>query len=233
MRLTKLAGLEVRIAGGDDREGGGEGPVVVLMHGFGAPGDDLTSLWRVIDVPRAVRFVFPAAPLSPPEFAAFGGRAWWPIDLAAMQRGDARDRSREAPSGLAPAHGHVAALLDELERELHVGGERIVLGGFSQGAMLACDVALRSERKLAGLVLLSTTLLCRGDWQPRMALRKALPVLQTHGRNDAVLPFAAATTLRDLFRAEGCSVDWHEFGGGHEIPQAVLDALGRFVQKHG
>ena len=230
MRTANWAGLEVRIAGGSDREGGGDGPVVVLMHGFGAPGDDLAALWRVMDVPREVRFVFPAAPLSPPEFAQFGGRAWWMIDVAALQRGAGRDRSHEAPPGMDDAHAKVEALLDTVERELGVAGDRIVLGGFSQGAMLACDVALRSERPLAGLMLLSTTLLRRADWQPRMAARKALPMLQTHGRGDTVLPFEAAVALRDLLRAEGCSVEWQEFSGGHEIPQTVLHAAAQFVR---
>src|ERR1700741_2128069 len=99
MRTAQWAGLEVWIVGGSDREGGGDGPVVVLMHGFGAPGDDLAQLWRVMDVPREVRFVFPAAPLAPREFAPFGGRAWWMIDVAALQRGAARDRSGETPQG--------------------------------------------------------------------------------------------------------------------------------------
>ncbi|MDR4500552.1 MAG: hypothetical protein MRJ96_03745 [Nitrospirales bacterium] len=43
MKERTIAGLQVRIAGGNDREGGGTGPVVVLLHGFGAPGDDLVA----------------------------------------------------------------------------------------------------------------------------------------------------------------------------------------------
>jgi phospholipase/carboxylesterase len=235
MRQTRLGELELRIAGGTDREGGGDGPVVVLLHGFGARGDDLAGLQRVLDVPREVRFVFPEAPLAPPEFAGFGGRAWWMIDTAALQQaalsGRARDRSNETPPGMAEAHARVTALLDALERELGACGDRLVLGGFSQGAMLSCDVALRSERRLAGLVLLSTTLLSKRDWLPRMPARKALPILQTHGRQDPLLPFARATELRDAFRAAGCSVDWHEFNGGHEVPMDVIQALGRFIRK--
>ena len=63
MRMERWADLQVRIAGGNDRDGGGSGPVVVLMHGYGAPGDDLVALQRVLTVPRDVRFVFPEAPL--------------------------------------------------------------------------------------------------------------------------------------------------------------------------
>ena len=234
MRTASMADLQVRIAGGTDRQGGGSGPVVVLLHGFGARGDDLAALHRVLDVPREVRFVFPEALLAPPEFAAYGGRAWWMIDTVTLQQaalsGRSRDRSTETPPGMAEAHARVAALLDALPGELGVGGEQLVLGGFSQGAMLACDIALRSERKLAGLVLLSTTLLCRHDWLPRMPARRELPILQAHGRADPLLPLALAAELRDAFRAAGCSVDWHEFNGGHEVPIGVTQALGRFIR---
>ena len=85
MREESLGGLRVRLTGGTDREGGGNGPLVVLMHGFGAPGTDLVPLARVLDVPREVRFAFPEAPLDlGPE--AMNGRAWWRIDMARMQR---------------------------------------------------------------------------------------------------------------------------------------------------
>jgi phospholipase/carboxylesterase len=227
VQTTKLADLNVRITGGTDREGAGDGPVVVLLHGFGAPGDDLVALWRVLSVPREVRFVFPEAPLAPRELG--GGRAWWPLDLMALQA--RRDRSREEPAGLEAARDHVIALLDAVEQRFGVRGDQIVLGGFSQGAMLSCDVALRTDRALAGLGLLSSTLLCRHIWEPRMPSRKGLPIFQSHGRRDELLQFDAAVTLRDLLRAAGCEVDWAEFNGGHEVPQSALDGLAKLISK--
>ena len=53
MKTISFGGLSCRLVGGADREGGGDGPLVVLLHGFGAPGDDLVQLWRVIDAPGA------------------------------------------------------------------------------------------------------------------------------------------------------------------------------------
>ena len=233
MRMERWADLQVRIAGGTDREGGGSGPVVVLMHGYGAPGDDLVALQRVLAVPREVRFVFPEAPLSPPELRAFGGRAWWPIDVMALQQAAAQGRIRErmhsAPPGLVEARAHVIAMLDVMQRELNVTSDRVLLGGFSQGSMLACDVALRDSRPFAGLVLLSSTLLCVGEWQPLMAARKGLPVFQTHGQYDAILPHELALEQRDLLQAAGLPVTWISFPGGHELPSVVLDGLSRFI----
>jgi phospholipase/carboxylesterase len=234
MRTLRAGELTVRVTGGTDREGGGSGPLVVLLHGYGAPGDDLVPLFRVLDVPREVRFAFPEAPLAPLELAAHGGRAWWPIDVIALQRaaaeGRARDRTGETPPGLAPAREQLSVALDALERELGVPEGQLVLGGFSQGAMLATDLALQTARPLAGLILLSATLLGREVWQPLMAARAGLPVLQTHGLQDPLLAHAIAVELRDLWLAAGAKLEWLEFRGGHELPNSVLDALGGFIR---
>src|SRR6185369_8839181 len=97
MKDVIVKGSRVRLAGGEDRDGGGDGPLVVLLHGFGAPGDDLVPLFRQLDVPREVRFAFPAAPLDLRTLGAgyAGGRAWWMIDVAALDaraRGGTRER---------------------------------------------------------------------------------------------------------------------------------------------
>jgi phospholipase/carboxylesterase len=228
MRAVQIAGLDVELAGGTDREGGGDGPLVVLMHGFGAPGNDLVSLYRQISVPEGTRFAFPHAPLEldPQQFGA--GRAWWMIDWSklesALTTGEARDLKADVPEGLAGARELVSGLLDEL-----AGDAKLVLGGFSQGAMLACDLALRSDRPLAGLVLMSTTIIAEQEWSPLFASRAGLRVLMSHGRTDPLLPFAIAEELRDRLVEAGFGVDWLPFGGAHGISDGVVDALGRFI----
>lgn len=230
MRTVNWGGLTVRLVGGADREGGGGGPVVVLLHGFGAPGDDLVPLAGEVGVEG--RFVFPAAPLGlPPEYGL--GRAWWPIDMMrlqlAMMSGQVRDMSRETPEGLEAARERVVAMLGDMREALGIGSAPIWLGGFSQGAMLACDVALRTPEPLAGLALMSGTLLCEDEWIPRIAGRAGLPVLISHGRQDPLLPFGLAERLRDEFLRSGARVTWVPFEGGHGIAPIVLDALGTMV----
>jgi phospholipase/carboxylesterase len=231
MKVEQLGGLKARLTGGTDGRGGGDGPVVVLLHGWGAPGDDLVPLAQEIDAPRGTRYVFPEAPLSLPM--GFGdSRGWWMLDIEQRQReiaaGRARDLSRKVPEGLAEARAKVIALLDELERR--AGAKPIVLGGFSQGAMLACDVALHVTRPLVGLILLSGTLLAADEWTPLMPKRKGLRVFQSHGSMDPLLPSFMAEQLRDLLAQAGLSVEWVGFRGGHEIPGIVLDKLGGFLR---
>jgi phospholipase/carboxylesterase len=232
VKRVRLGTLDAVVAGGPDKDGGGDGPVVVLLHGFGAPGDDLVGLWRQLDVPREVRFVFPEAPLSlDAHFPGMGARAWWMIDLERMQRAVARgaidELVRDVPEGLAEARAAVDGLLDEVTQTL--APSSLVLGGFSQGAMVSTDVALRGDRALAGLVLLSGTLLADEEWSALAPRRRGLEVLQSHGKSDPLLPFSIAETLRDRLGAAGLQVDFVPFRGGHEIPPQVMDAMGRFL----
>ncbi len=238
----KFAGLHVSLTGGSDGHGGGNGPLVVLLHGFGAPGNDLVQLGQYIAAPPGTRFAFPAAPLSLSDFggaADFGfldSRAWWMIDMELLQRrligakrGDYSALTNDVPAGLAEARQQLLEALAEMLRELAVPPGQLVLGGFSQGAMLSLDVTFRSALPLAGLLLMSGTLICAPEWLPLMPARRGLPVLQTHGRQDLLLPYSVAEELRDHLKTAKLAVEFLPFSGGHEIPPGVLKAVSLFL----
>ena len=234
MKELLLGGLKVRLTGGVDGQGGGDGPLVMLLHGFGAPGDDLVSLADVIDVPAKTRWLFPEAPLS--LNMGFGdSRAWWIIDFARIQAdreaGRIRDLSVETPQGLALARERFLAFLKELPRQLSINYKKTVIGGFSQGAMLTCDTVLHTDYPFAALVQLSGNLLAQAVWSPLMAKRRGLPVFQSHGTQDDTLPHIGAERLRDALTQAGLAVEWNSFRGGHAIPEAVLRRLGPFITK--
>jgi phospholipase/carboxylesterase len=215
MREDILGGLKVRLTGGSDGRGGGDGPVVMLLHGFGAPGDDL--------VPLA-------------DNMGFGdSRAWWIIDFARIQAdreaGRIRDLSVEIPQGLTMARERFLVFLRELPRQLSIDYKKTVIGGFSQGAMLTCDAVLHTDYPFAGLVQLSGNLLAQSVWGPLMPDRKGLPVFQSHGLQDDILPHIGAERLRDALTQAGLDTEWHSFRGGHEIPESVLRRLGPFLTK--
>ena len=215
---------------------------VVLCHGYGAPGDDLVplggELGRLVARTHAerasgLRFYFPSSP-----DAAQGvpmGRAWWQLDmerLMALQRGEAQGaglRHEEVPDGLARARRLLTAFVDAVSQGTGLPHARIVLGGFSQGGMIATDVALRHEEAPAGLAILSGTLLCASEWRRRAKARAGLRIFQSHGRRDPLLPFADALLLRALLEEGGRAVDFREFNGGHEIPETVLRGLADFT----
>lgn len=234
MLEVQIGGLRTRMTGGRDGKGGGDGPTVILLHGFGAPGDDLVSLAGVMTVPAGTRFVFPEGPLSL-SFGPRNARAWWLIDMARLAADQAagriRDLSQDIPKGLAPAREKMLAFLKEVEQQFGADPSKTVLGGFSQGAMLACDVMLRTDRPYAGLVQMSGTLLAAQEWTPLLQKRKGLPVFQSHGTQDELLPYVGAERLRDALREAGLAVEWHSFRGGHEISESILHRLSVFLVK--
>lgn len=234
IRQEHWANLNVCITGGVDGQGGGHGPLVVLLHGYGAPGNDLVNVWPYLKSSDEVRFVFPEAPLSLNMTGLGDARAWWMLDLDRIMRarelGQWEAVSKEIPQGLGSARQQVLDLLSVATEELTATPESVVLGGFSQGAMLSIDVALHSDILLAGLVVLSGTIIAREEWLSRLPNRRGLPVFQSHGLGDPILAFSVAQELRAHFQSAGFPLQWVEFQGGHEIPFQVLENLGVFLQ---
>ena len=120
--------------------------------------------------------------------------------------------------------------MTEAGRHYGLTADRFVLGGFSQGAMLTTDVALRLKKTPAGLVILSGGLINEAQWRQLALERGPLAVLQSHGKYDSILPFPMGTALRDLCLEGGADVDFVAFNGDHEIPLEVLHRLTHFVR---
>jgi Predicted esterase len=240
MNLGQLTCHVVESAELARRTAAGEAPalVVVLCHGYGAPGSDLVPLadetaMRRPELAGAVRFVLPEAPLRLNGFGWFEARAWWPIDVeryerAAMQ-GALRTLCAEEPEGLPRARALLEGLLADLRDRWGLPPDRIVLGGFSQGAMLATDVTLGAEEAPAGLCILSGALIAEARWRSLAPRRAGLPVLQAHGRRDPLLPFDVAVWLHDLLVEAGLQVRFVSFEGAHAVPPPVSSALADFV----
>ncbi len=154
------------------------------------------------------------------------GRAWWALDVdardAARSRGP-RDLSAFLPDGLDEARARLDRTLDDLQRG--AGPRPLVLGGFSQGAMLACDLALRTSREIQGLVLFSGARIAQEVWTPRLRTRHGLRAFVSHGRDDDDLSFEAADSFRKELAGAGWHVTWCPFDGGHGIPLLVWRAF--------
>ena len=234
---TQLAGLDVEVTQASRNP---PSAAVILCHGFGAPGNDLVGLEReLVRLQPSLadaRFYFPAAPIDLGQLGWGEARAWWMIDMAVVQRlqhdADAlREFRKLEPEGMAAARKALLALVREVADGTGLPLQRIVLGGFSQGSMLATDVALRLEEAPGALVVLSGTLLTEDVWRQKAAARAGLPVFQSHGRADPVLPFQAAEWLHELFTSAGLPTEYVPFNGGHTIDRDALAKLGEFLTR--
>jgi phospholipase/carboxylesterase len=126
---------------------------------------------------------------------------------------------------LDQARTQVLALLDELQAQFQLDSSKIVLGGFSQGAIACLDVALRDSRRLAGLLLMSGTMVSPEAIAELAPKRSTLPALLSHGTSDPVLPYSVAEALRDHLQSAGWQLSWVPFSGGHGIPLDVVRAI--------
>lgn len=211
--------------------GGNGPPTLVLLHGYGSSAERWAPFTQTIRWPSSGRFVFPRGPeMTVPPDGPVDGRAWWRLDLAShVPPGQSiPDFSGTRPSGLNIA----ATLVERLLRDRGtVRRGAVVLGGYSQGAMVASEVAFRSKVALSALVILSGTLVDEPSWETHFRLRQGLPVFLAHGRRDTVLSFEVAERFRQKLEAAGIQVTWCPFEGGHEIPATVVVALNDFIER--
>jgi len=237
-RLSIVGGLVLLVAGTSYwrpwrerlqvfRAGGKGPPTLVLLHGFGSSAEEWLPYSKTVTRVSNVEFLFPEGPvLMLRADGARVGHAWWDLKLAEHRRlgkpgVDLRD---EDPASPARAGTLVQELLQGLRRP-------VILGGFSQGAMVACEVVFTSEVAVAALVVLSGTPLHETAWRAGMQARQGLPVFMAHGRADDVLPFDLAEGLRDEMMAAGLDVTFVAFDGGHQIPGEVVAGLRAFLER--
>ncbi len=212
--------------------------IAVISHGFGAPGDDLVPLGPEIlnrnpALKNRVRFVFPAAPLSLIEMGIPGGRAWWMLDIeamnAAIESGQIRDQRSKTPDGFLEAAQQLGEFVDELQKESGLPLSQFVLGGFSQGSIISTEVALNLPEPPAALVIWSGTLLCEQRWISLAEKSKKFPVLQSHGKQDPILPYEGGIWLKEMFEQHQFELDFSEFMGPHTIPEVALEKFGNLL----
>lgn len=190
---------------------------IIWLHGLGADGSDFAPLADEIELPVAVRYIFPHAPTMPVSInGGYVMRAWYDISDAALRRED--------EDGVRASQKSVEALLAR-EQTRGVAANRIVLAGFSQGGAIALHTGLRQSERLAGIMALSTYL----PLAEKLAIEAnrancEVPIFMAHGTADPMIPYARATASRDLLQRLGYALEWHEYRMQHAVcPQEIAD----------
>ncbi|WP_157265404.1 alpha/beta hydrolase [Azohydromonas aeria] len=197
------------------------GASLIVLHGLGADGHDFEPLAQEMDLSGLgpVRWIFPHAPVRAVTInGGYHMRAWYDLLGTELVR-------REDEPGLRASLQQVLALVAR-ERARGVAARRILLAGFSQGCAMALLAALRCEERLAGVAGLSGYLpLANLTAAERHGANADLPVFLAHGRQDPVVPMAAGVVSRDLLKALGHEVEWHDYPIGHTVSVEELEAL--------
>lgn len=222
MNRVKLAGLDtIEITPGGVSPSGPRKGAIILFHGYGADNQDLASLANAVGSPANVAWYFPNGPHTVQIGPHMTGRAWFPLRFAELEA-EGFDFTQSMPEGMSRAVEGALKAVEDLRQKQKLEWNQIVLGGFSQGAMVALEVALRASEQPAGVTLFSGTLVNEPALTESANKKRGLRFFQSHGIQDPVLPFALAEKLDTTLNQAGMDGMLFSFRGGHEIPVPVL-----------
>ncbi len=195
-----------------EAEGEAQG-ALVLLHGRGASEHDLYPLLDLLDPDRRLLGLTPRGPLT---FDYMPGCHWY--RLGGIPTPD--------PATFDATFAEVATWLGELP----FAAERIVLGGFSQGSVMAYALGLGEDRATPA------ALTCFSGFLPqvpgfRLDLeRKLPPVAIGHGTYDDVIPVEFGREAKTALEAAGAEVLYREAPMAHTIEPAFLPPVAALVR---
>lgn len=206
---------------------------ICLFHGYGASMMDLYPLGEHIKTQKSYDWFFPNAHLDLPggRHPMMMARAWFPIDMAAleqaMMRGTHRDFSDVYHENFIAALEKGQAFVESLFEQY----DEVILGGFSQGSMITTHLALKNADKVKALLCYSGALIGRQQLIELLETSTKFPFLQSHGKRDPILSYSYAKDLFELLKLGGHHGEFISFDGEHGIPEVVLAKTQSFLDK--
>ena len=198
---------------------------IIWLHGLGADGHDFVSMVDELNLPAAIRYIFPHAPHRPVTInGGFVMRAWYDIAHPEID-------AQQDEEGIYGSQAAVEALIDqEVSRGIAPGN--IFLAGFSQGGAIALHTLLHREDALGGVLALSTYLpLAESAVREPSASALKTPIFMAHGRSDPVVPYGLGVASRDALLELGYTVEWHEYAMPHSLCEAEVRDIEAWLRR--
>lgn len=183
---------------------------VIWLHGLGADGNDFAPIVPELQLPSSIplRFVFPNAPLKAVTINnGYIMPAWY--DIISMEINQRADMN-----GIKESINELHKLIAQ-ENERGIPSEKIILAGFSQGAVIALMTGLAFPHTLAGIMTLSGYLPTPTPEQH--PANHDTPIFMAHGAQDAVVPYAAGLGSYDTLKYFGRAASWHRYQMAHSV----------------
>jgi phospholipase/carboxylesterase len=197
--------------------GSGADALIILLHGHGSHGGDM------IELARAWQARFPnAAFVAPDGLQAMGGGArwWFPVTSASLE---------ELAAGAEAARPELEAFIDVEGKRYGVGRARTVIVGFSQGTIVALNLAIKTKHPLAVIIGFSGMLAAASVSN---ATAQVTPITLLHGAQDRLIPASAVSTAEAILTHAGFRVSNTVFDGlGHGIDERSLAAGANAISK--
>ncbi len=190
---------------------------LILIHGRGADEDDLFPLFDLLDPAQRLLGISPRGPFGPPP----GARWYLPAPIGFPHA-----------ESFLESNGILASWLDARLAEAGIPWDRTVIGGFSQGAVMAFSIGLATGRPSpAGIIGLSGFLPSVPGFQLDLADRMGLPVAIGHGTFDPVIEVAHGRHATATLDAAGLEVTYQEAPLDHTIEPRFLTVLADWLAK--
>ena len=190
---------------------------LVLMHGRGTGEEDMFPLLDVFDPRRRLVGLAPGGPVSAPP----GGKHWYAV----------RRVGYPDPRTFATTFAALAAWTDSIPDELGVPPGRTIVGGFSQGAVMAYALGLAAGRPApAGILGLSGFIPNVEGLELDLERREGLRVAIAHGTGDPIIGVEWGRAARDALRSAGAEVTYVESPVGHTLDPRELPGLAEWVR---
>ena len=204
---------------------------VVVLHGFGASAQDLAPISQVFTEFSEYDWYFIDAPLEVPLGMGMMGKAWYPLDMEAIQQAIATNSFLDlykdnTPDGFEDILSRLTPLMNELSTKY----KNLALGGFSQGSIVSSHLMTRLEKNFSKLFLFSSAYVDQKNLEKGYQSKREMKIFQSHGEGDPVLPFAGALELKKFFLGKQYDLNFQSFTGGHEIPMPVLEQFKSFLE---
>lgn len=185
---------------------------LVLLHGRGADEHDLAALLDALDPERRLLGLTPRGPLSLPP----GGAHWYVVPRVGFPD----------PPTFQSSFERLARWLDALPADVGVPWDRTVIGGFSQGAVMAYALGLgRGRPQPAGILALSGFVPSVPGFDLALEERGGFPVAIGHGLFDPIISVDFGRRARERLEAAGLDVRYRESPMGHGIDPAFVREL--------
>lgn len=202
-------------------------PLVILLHGFGSNEVDLFALKERL--PSGYNYLAVRAPLELQP-----GRYKW-FTQKPDEPGHDQDRGTTAYDGvtdeLKASGERLATFIRQATQKYRTQPDKVYLVGFSQGAMMSYEVALRDPSLVGGFAALSGRLLpvLESGLKPGTSLAP-LKVFIAHGAQDRQVAYRGGTHAEAFLRTLGLEPEFHGYQGlEHSISAAETAELARWL----
>jgi phospholipase/carboxylesterase len=176
----------------------------LVLHGLGDSHRGWAPVVPMLDL-TSMAFALADAPLPYGD-----GYSWFDISVEGGLRVDL-DQVRAA-------RALIEAAIARLLARLGLPRERLCLMGFSQGALMALEVALRADEAYGGVVAISGFVADPGAYPAAFGTAlKRQRILMTHGRYDGLIPFAPVSAQAERLRALGAPLEWRAYDKDHGL----------------